>query len=320
MRTTAPGETEATQEVAAVSPPEPPATEAAAGGEVAAPARPPRRPLVFELRLLSHFLAMIAIGLIGLVVYLVVVTPIEQGNDQDRLYATFREQLALATAPTGGGIEPGKPLALLNIPGLGFNQVVVQGTSSGDLEAGPGHLRNTPLPGQAGTSVIYGRSATFGGPFQRIDKLQAGDRITVTTGQGGFTYRVSGVRRPGDPAPGPLPKGAGRLMLVTSQAKNVLQHNDILLVDADLLDPVQPQPSDRPSLIPPQEYVMATDAATANIELVIWLQALGLTLAGVVWARHRWGKSEAMVIGVPITLAIVWNVYETVGELLPNLL
>lgn len=304
MTTTAPGEAETTEKATAVPP----------------PARPARRPLPFELRLLSQFLTMIAVGLVGLVVYLVVVTPIQQSNDQDRLYATFREQLALATAPTGGGIDPGKPVALLNIPGLGFNQVVVQGTSSGDLQAGPGHLRNSPLPGQAGTSVIYGRSATFGAPFQQIDRLRQGDRITATTGQGVFTYRVSGVRRPGDPSPGTLAKGAGRLTLVTSQAKNVLQHNDIVLVDADLLDPAQPEPSGRPTLIPPEETAMTTDAVTANVLLVVWLQALGLTLAGLVWARHRWGKSEALVIGAPITLAIVWNVYETIGELLPNLL
>ncbi|WP_236795937.1 sortase [Amycolatopsis sp. GM8] len=307
MTTTAPDELEATGEIWA-PPPEP-----------AKPARPPRRPLNFWFRLLSQFLLMLAVGLIGLAGYLIVVTPVQQSNDQDRLYATYREQLAAATAPTGGLIDPGLPVALLAIPGLGFNQVVVQGTASGDLEAGPGHLRNTPLPGQAGTSVIYGKSATFGAPFQQIDRLQAGDRIEVTTGQGAFTYRVIDVRRPGDPSPSTLAKGAGRLTLVTSQGANLLQRGDILLVDADLLDQPQPTPSGQPSLIPREELAMESNMAIANLGLVLWLQALGLALAGVVWARQRWGKREALVVGVPIVVAIVWNLYETVGQLLPNL-
>ena len=71
-----------------------------------------RRPLAFEVRLLRQILLMLSVGTLGFLVYLLVVTPLEQNNDQDRLYATFREQLALATAPTGGGTAPGSPVAL----------------------------------------------------------------------------------------------------------------------------------------------------------------------------------------------------------------
>jgi sortase A len=284
------------------------------------PARPPRRPLPFEAHLLSQFLLMLCVGVLGFVGYLVVISPIQQNNDQGRLHATFREQLAAATAPTGGAIDPGSPVALLTIPGLSLNQVVVQGTSSGDLEVGPGHLRNTPLPGQAGLSAIYGKASTFGAPFRQIDRLQAGDRITATTGQGVFTYRVSGVRRTGDPLPPPLAKGAGRLTLVTSQGPDRLRHGQTVFVDADLLDAPQPTPAGQPRLVPPEERAMASDAMTANMELVLWLQALGVVLAGIVWGRQRWGKGETLVVGVPIALAVVWNLYEAAGRLLPNVL
>jgi sortase A len=280
----------------------------------------PRRTLPFEVHLVSQILLMLCVGVLGFVGYLVVISPIQQNSDQDRLYAAFREQLAAATAPTGGMIDPGSPVALLTIPGLSLNQVVVQGTSSGDLQAGPGHLRNTALPGQAGGSAIYGKASTFGAPFRQVDRLQAGDRITATTGQGAFTYRVIDVRRTGDPLPPPLATGAGRLTLVTSEGPDLLRHGQTVFVDADLLDTPQPTPAGQPRLVPPEERAMASDTTTANMELVLWLQALGVVLAGIVWGRQRWGKGETLVVGVPIALAVVWNLYEAAGRLLPNVL
>ena len=75
---------------------------------------------------------------------------ISQDRTQDDLYAQFRGELAAATAPIGPVTEVGAPVALLQIPHIGLEQVVVEGTASGDLLAGPGHLRNTVLPGQLG--------------------------------------------------------------------------------------------------------------------------------------------------------------------------
>jgi sortase A len=297
-----------------------PITEELTTGPPAPPAaRPPRPPMPFEAKLLSQMLGMLAVGLIGLAGYLLVVSPIEQGNDQDRLYAQLREQLAAATAPTGGAIDAGSPVALLTIPGLSLNEVVVEGTAPGDLRSGPGHRRDTPLPGQAGVSLVYGRSATFGAPFGQLDRLREGDRITAATGQGAFTYRVRDVRRDGDPVPPALAKGAGRLTLETSTGADPLRHGTTLFVDADLISTAAPTPSGRPGVIPPAEVAMASDG-NASVPLVLWLQALALLLGVVVWARHRWGRREATLLGIPLILAVVWNVYESVAQLLPNML
>ena len=62
------------------------------------------------------------------------------------------------------------------------NVVVVEGTSSSDLLEGPGHLRDSPLPGQLGESIVMGKSATAGAPFGGIARLRKGDVINVTTG------------------------------------------------------------------------------------------------------------------------------------------
>jgi len=52
-------------------------------------------------------------------------------------------------------------VALLSIPAIGISaMVVVEGTTPENLTLGPGHLRDTPLPGQAGISVIFGSSSS----------------------------------------------------------------------------------------------------------------------------------------------------------------
>lgn len=278
-----------------------------------------RRPMAFRTRLLSQALFILAVGILGLVSFLLVISPIQQNNDQDRLYATFRYQVANATAPTGGLIDPGAPVALLAIPGLNLNQVVVEGTSAGDLESAPGHRRDTALPGQAGVALVYGRAVTFGAPFRQIDRLRSGDRISVTTGEGAFTYRVLDVRHAGDPLPPPPGPNAGRLVLETSTGPNLLRHSAVVFVDADLLDQPRSTPGGRPQVIPPEEQSMASDA-TATIPLALWLQGVGLLLGAGTWIRWRLGRRAALVLAGPLLIAVVWNLYETIGRLLPNLL
>ncbi|MFD1273890.1 sortase domain-bontaining protein [Streptomyces kaempferi] len=68
------------------------------------------------------------------------------------------------TDQQGDLLAPGTPVALIDIPAAHLHQVVLEGTDSGVLTDGPGHRRDTPLPGQSGTSVLMGRAAAYGGP------------------------------------------------------------------------------------------------------------------------------------------------------------
>jgi len=88
--------------------------------------------------------------------------------------------------------EAGKPLARINIPDINVDQITVEGVSVEDLRKGPGHYQSTPNPGQAGNSAIAGHRTTYGAPFHRVDELNPGDPIFVTTAQGVFEYRVVG--------------------------------------------------------------------------------------------------------------------------------
>ncbi|MFN0091428.1 MAG: class E sortase [Acidimicrobiales bacterium] len=84
----------------------------------------------------------------------------------------------------------GKSLALIEIPKLGVQKIVVEGIGVEDLKKGPGHYPETPLPGQAGNAAIAGHRTTYGAPFARIDELAPGDEITVTSVLGKVTYQV----------------------------------------------------------------------------------------------------------------------------------
>jgi sortase A len=85
----------------------------------------------------------------------------------------------------------GDPLTRLEIPKLGVDVIVVQGTSLEALRAGAGHYPNTPLPGETGNVAIAGHRTTYGRPFNRIDELRPGDEIILTTPDGRYVYKVS---------------------------------------------------------------------------------------------------------------------------------
>ncbi len=258
-------------------------------------------------------LRLVAVLALGFVAQLAAVGEVTHARDQTIAYASLREQLANATAPVGP-VPPGRPVALLEIPAAGVREVVFEGTTSGVLASGPGHRRDTPLPGQPGTSVVLGRRAAYGGPFAQLAALQPGDAVTVTTGQGRHSYRVPGVRRAGDPVP-PAPR-TGRLTLVTASGPAYLP-GGVLRVDADLVTAARP--GSRPAAIAAAERPLAGDPA-AWIAVVLWGEALLLALFGLVWLRARWGRWHAWVPGVPLLLLLGGTLADQAARLLPNLI
>jgi LPXTG-site transpeptidase (sortase) family protein len=251
---------------------------------------------------------------------------LRHARDRETGYAALRLALADGTAPTGQTDQDGKmlqlgtPVALLRIPELGLTEVVREGTTSGVLELGPGHRRDTPLPGQAGASVLMARESGFGGPFGTLDQLAPGDTFTLTTGQGRQLYRVLDVRRAGDPVPPTLASGRGRLVLMTASG-TAFAPDGVLQVDADLISRVRPAPA-RPltaQQLDPSELPMHGETA-AWVPLVLWGEGLLLAAVGVTLARVRWGRWQAWTVGVPVLGALGLCVADQVVRLLPNLI
>jgi sortase A len=103
---------------------------------------------------------------------------------------TERRRLTFLARAERGKADPGDPLGRIQIPKLGADFVVVQGTDAGDLRDGPGHYLNTPLPGEPGTVAIAGHRTTYLAPFRDIDDLKQGDPILLRMPYADFTYQV----------------------------------------------------------------------------------------------------------------------------------
>ena len=88
-------------------------------------------------------------------------------------------------------------IARLTIPKLDLHAIVIEGTSYRALKAGPGHLVETPLPGDIGNSVLAGHRDTF---FRKLNDLVAGDSILVEREGRTYRFTVAGrkIVEPGD--------------------------------------------------------------------------------------------------------------------------
>lgn len=270
----------------------------------------------------------LACCLLGFGLWLAFLSGLRYDHAQHNAYANFRVELAEATAPTGPTdpanpqqlLASGAPVAVLSIPAIGVNAVVFQGTSPQILENGPGHLRDSQLPGQPGVSVIFGRLTAFGGPFGKLGTLSPGDPISVITGQGVATYKVLDLRRGGDPAPAPPAAGAGRLILVTADG-TPFAPTGVLRVDADLTS----APFSAPTMIlgaanlSPGENVLGTDAI-AWVPIVLWGQGLLAMATATGWLWRRWGSWQTWIVAFPVLAFFGINVANEVARLLPNLI
>jgi sortase (surface protein transpeptidase) len=282
-------------------------------------------PLSPRLQFIRAALIMVVVLCVTLLAQISFIGAFQHNAAQERLFDEFRAELANGTAPVGAvdgnnrELPIGTPVAFLEIPEIGVSEVVVEGTTSAALFSGPGHRRDTVLPGQLGASVIMGRHSAFGGPFGDISELEEGDTIEVTTGQGEFEYEVLGVRYEGDPVPPPPEAGVGRLILITAAGRSYMP-DGVVRVDAELSEAVVgPGRVYTADTLPASEQPMGIDNSTLW-SLVLWIQALIAVSIGAVWAWHRWGKAQAWIVFVPAVLFVGLGTAAQVARLLPNLL
>lgn len=264
--------------------------------------------------------------LLAFVVNVTILSQVQHLVAQQQLSNEYREQLAAGTAPVSEGdfdnhlLVDGAALGVLRIPSLGVNEVIVEGTSSTVLKNGPGHRRDTVLPGQAGVSVVMGRSAAFGGPFGRIQELAPGDTFHVRTGQGDQVFTVIGVRYAGDPLPASPTAKQSRLILETARGPSFIP-SGVAYVDAQLVGEAKPAGVRQTTFgaLPPQSLPMGTDTSTAWA-LVFALQFLVIVEIGAVWAFRQIGAQKTWIVFVPLTVLAGLFVANQVTILLPNLL
>jgi sortase A len=290
--------------------------------------RPAGSPRALVASIAGTTLWILALCLLGFVLWFAFLSRLHYDRIQVESYANFRAELALATAPTGPTnpadpqqlLAPGTAIGVLNIPDIGLTTVIFEGTTGQVLESGPGLLRDTPLPGQPGVSVIFGRRAAYGGPFSRLPWVQVGEVFTVTTGQGVASYRVIDLRRAGDPVPPAPAAGQGRLILVTADGPPLAPFG-VLRIDADLISKPVPAPTMVISAadLSPSEQVLGTDP-NALEPIVLWGALLLGVSALVGWTERQWGRWQTWIVAVPVVLFVSLSIADQVACLLPNLM
>jgi sortase A len=86
----------------------------------------------------------------------------------------------------------GQGFAKIFVPSFGadYGFTVIEGTSTDDLYAGPGHYENTQYPGQPGNFAVAGHRVSKGSPFNELGLLSSCDAIVIETQSDWFVYRV----------------------------------------------------------------------------------------------------------------------------------
>jgi sortase A len=103
-------------------------------------------------------------------------------------------------------------VARLVAPSISLDEIVVEGIGDIQLNAGPGHLPGSALPGDRGNAVI---SAHRDRHFHALDELGVGDTIVTETVAERVTWRVVERRVVGRTTPALFASAEPRLTLTT---------------------------------------------------------------------------------------------------------
>ena len=285
---------------------------------------------LFELstqdRFVRGLIGMVGVLVVAFLVNILVFSHIYHAVAQQNLRNDFREQLALATAPTAEVdlndiiLKQGAAVAVLDIPAIGVHEIVAEGTDSGTLRGGPGHRRDTVLPGQQGASIIMGRAGAYGAAFARLQELKPGTKFTIITAQGRQIFQTLGLRYAGDLTLPDLQAGESRLVLLTARGAPYVP-NGVVRLDAKLVSQVQPAGLRVSSFInvPREDREFGFDfrfvwALVLALQLLIALEVLAI------WAFNRIGSRGTYLVFGPLIFFALVLVMDQTTRLLPNLL
>lgn len=220
-------------------------------------------------------------------------------------------------------ISQGDALALLELPAIDATYAVVEGVQVSDLREGPGHYPWTPLPGERGNSAIAGHRTTYGAPFGRLDELEPGDEIYVSTLWGRFTYRVTDTQIVGPREVDVLRSGDdNRLTLTTCNPKYSAAER--LVVSALLVG----EPIDAPAPPPSASEGNGSDAGIDGTARSSWglavesmpapSAALAIVTGAWWWGWRRRRRWYTLLAGAaPFSVALFFF-YAALEQVLPG--
>ena len=228
----------------------------------------------------------------------------------------------------------GDAVARLRIPAIDVDKIVVEGVQVSDLKRGPGHYPDSPLPGQPGNAAIAGHRTTYGAPFNRIDELEEGDEILVTTAQGSFRYEV---QRQLIVTPDQVEVlddfGDDRLTLTACHPKYSARQR--IVVVAALVGEAAPAPTTTPAdgtddgnpgndsgLGSDDGEGQTIDAGLGGERASAWPAIMLGVACALIWIAawllgKLWRKWPAYLVGLPVFLVVLFFFFENFSRLLP---
>lgn len=288
--------------------------------------------------------SLISVGVLILlfVVYQLWGTGLAHDRAQKDLRNQFTRQLATTTtepavtvpnAPTTTStlpalLEQGDAVAVIDIPKIGLDEVIVEGVGVEELKKGVGHYPDTKMPGQVGNAALAGHRTTYGHPFNRIDELSNGDEISITTKAGTFRYAVMEKKVVTPESVEVLDNTPdNRLTMTTCHPKYSAESR--LIVVAQLMGPPIKGP-DVPVTTPTTPPSRASELAAgldrpglsggsaANRPAIAWA-IIAASIWVAAWAVGRWSgrRWTAYLVGTPIFLVALFLFFENVARLLP---
>ena len=191
------------------------------------------------LRIVGLILLLVAVVVGGYVWWLLWGTGLTTRAAQNDLRPRFEQRVGTRApdeAPDRVVNVPGHAVAIIKIPKIDVNMVVVEGTDTESLKKGPGHYSQTAYPWEdSGRVGIAGHRTTYGAPFWSLNELKPGDRITLATEYGTFDYRVTESRII-DPSNGSVLEGGSKPTLVLTTCNPRFLASQRLVVFADRVD------------------------------------------------------------------------------------
>jgi sortase A len=202
----------------------------------------------------------------------------------------------LSPLPTQA-FEQGSPVAILESPKIGLQELVVEGSSGRDTARAVGHLFGSSGPGQEGNTVLVGRSVSYGAPFKDINELETGDEVVLLTIQGKAKYIVDENLE--TPASGEMGQSSdNRLTLVTASPQSLA--SSLVIVTASLKEKPFVSFPQNPAWLATHPSSPSSFPVASLIAILVGVFFVGL---GYKYLTKFFSKSTVLAIFIPVFLA-----------------
>jgi sortase A len=272
--------------------------------------------------------------------YLLWGTGLQTARSQDQLRQEFHadQRATGGTSAHSGGSTPvptsppklapaaptpsvGTAVGVIDIPKISLSMVVVQGTGVDQLQQGPGHYANTPLPGQNGNVAIAGHRTTYLHPFYNLNELTPGDPVVITTTQGEFIYHVTSSQSV-SPSDVSVVGASTTPELTLTTCTPRFSASQRLVVHAVLVASLLASDRHATPVVPKHPTTVDPPAAVSRSwpVAIAWGAAVALLITGI-WVLARrtrsWPRAVVLGGGLVAWLVVVFFFYQSLAPLLP---